>query len=175
MDDEFSIEGLYQIVFTGLPATGVEIERVRENFGRVFKIPQSQMDIIFSGGPVVLQTDLDWSEAVKYRLVMKEMGALCEIIRSTEAGGKTRSLVPCPECKSMQVGDICSECEFDIKAYRAQMESEGNVEVPGTGYIKNRRWSERRHKPERRGNVRFEESRRVGAERRLSGGNWNSI
>ncbi|MFV1997653.1 MAG: hypothetical protein ACC641_06535 [Acidiferrobacterales bacterium] len=174
MEEELSVEGDYQVVFTGLPVHGTDIKPVRENFKRKFKLSSERMRAIFNGGPVLLQKNLDWSKAKKYSAAMKEMGAVCEINRGQEATGDEIGLAPCPECKSLQIGDNCSDCGFNIKSYRSQMATKGFVEVPDAGYIKNRRRDSRRASTDRREDVRYEEKRRSGPDRRKKDSGWYS-
>lgn len=174
MDEELSVEGEYQVVFTGLPVHGTDIKNVRDNFKKKFKLPPERIKSIFNGGPVLLQTNLDWSKANKYSAAMKEMGALCEITRGHEVTGDEVGLAPCPKCKSLQIGDVCSDCGFDLKSYRLQMEAKGFVETPDSGYIKNRRKNSRRASTDRRDDVRYEEKRRSGLDRRKKNSDWYS-
>lgn len=174
MDEELSIEGEYQIIFTGLPVHGTDIKHVRENFEKRFKLPPLQLKSIFSGSPVVLQKDLDWESANKYNITMRELGALCEITRRQEVTEDVVGLAPCPGCKSLQIGDVCSDCGFDLKAYRLQMAAKGYVEIPGSGYTKNRREDPRRAAEDRREGVRYEEKRRSGIDRREKNSDWYS-
>jgi len=174
MDEELSVEGVYQIVFTGLPVQGTDLKHVHKNFEERFKLPPEQLSAIFSGGPVILQKDLDWSNATKYNGAMEEMGALCEITLTQEEGDDEVGLAPCPKCKSLQIGDACSDCGFDIKSYRLQMAGKGFVEVPDSGYIKNRRDVARRTGADRRDDVRYEEKRRMGIDRRKKDSDWYS-
>lgn len=174
MDEKLAIEGEYQVVFTGLPVHRTNINNVRKNFQKKFKLSPKRIKSIFSGGPVLLQKNLDWSSATKYSTAMKELGALCEITRGQEVAGDEVGLAPCPKCKSLQLGDVCSDCGFDLKLYRSQMEAKGFVEVPDSGYIKNRRDAARRQETDRRDDVRYEEKRRSGTERRKKDSGWYS-
>jgi len=174
MDEELAVEGEYQVVFTGLPVSGSDIKQVRDKFGKKFKLSSARLQSIFTGGPVVLQRGLDWSKAAKYSAAMKKMGALCEINRGQEGAGEEIGLAPCPECKSLQIGDICSDCGFNINAYRSQMAAKGFVEVPDAGYISNRRKNPRRTNTDRRDGVRYEEKRRSGPDRRKKDSGWYS-
>lgn len=174
MDEELSVEGEYQVIFTGFPVSGTDIKHVRDKFKEKFKLSPERFKLIFKGGPVTLQKNLDWSNATKYCAAMKELGALCEITRGQEVTGDEVGLVPCPECKSLQIGDVCSDCGFDIKSYRAQMAEKGFIEVPDSGYIRNRRNAARRLNADRRDDVRYEEKRRLGLDRRKKNNDWNS-
>lgn len=174
MDKELSVEGEYQVIFTGLPVSGTDIKNVRENFRKKFKLPPEQLKLIFKGGPVTLQKKLDWTNATKYSAAMQEIGALCEIMRGQESTGDEVGLAPCPQCKSLQIGDVCSECSFDIKLHRAQMAEKGFIEVLDAGYIRNRRIAPRRTNTDRRDDVRYEEKRRSGLDRRKKNSDWYS-
>lgn len=172
MVEELSIEGEYQVIFTGLPVHGVDISRVRKNFENKFTLPSKRLDFIFSGGQALLQKNLDWVHANKYSAAMKEMGALCEIVLGRESTEENTGLAPCPKCNALQIGDSCSDCGFDIKTYRLQMSGKGFVEAPDMGFIKNRRLASRRINVDRRGDVRYEEKRRFGVERRKNISGW---
>ncbi len=174
MDEELSVEGEYQVIFTGLPVSGTDIKHVRDNFKNKFELPPEQLKLIFKGGPVALQKKLDWSTATKYSAAMKEMGALCEITRGQELIEDEVGLAPCPQCKSLQIGEVCSDCGFDIKSYRVQMEEKGFIEVADSGYIRNRRDAPRRLNKDRRDDVRYEEKRRSGLDRRKKNTDWYS-
>jgi len=174
MDEKLEIEGQYQVLFTGLPVHRTDISIVRENFQKKFKLSPERIKTIFTGGPVLLQKNLDWTSATKYSAAMKELGALCEITRGQEETGDEVGLAPCPKCKSLQIGDVCSDCGFDLKLYRSQMEAKGFVEVPESGFIKNRRDAPRRTSTDRRDDVRYEEKRRLGGDRRKKNTDWYS-
>ncbi len=174
MDKELFIEGMYQIVFTGLPVHGTDIKHVRDNFGKKFKLSPQQLSSIFNGGPAVVQKNLDWSKANIYLNAMKEIGALCEIVPGQVLTGDEVMLEPCSGCRSLQIGDVCSYCGFDIKSYRSRMGAKGFVEGPDSDYIKNRRTDPRRTSVDRRVDVRYEEKRRLELDRRKKNIDWYS-
>lgn len=174
MGEGLAVEGEYQVIFTGLPVQGTDINLVRKNFENKFKLPPKRLNAIFNGGQALLQKNLDWVNANKYSAAMKEMGALCEIVRGQEAAEENIGLAPCPKCNALQIGDSCSDCGFDIKAYRLQMSVKGFVETPDQGYIKNRRDMPRRLNVDRREDVRYEDKRRVVLDRRKKYSDWNS-
>ncbi len=174
MAEKLAVEGEYQVIFTGLPVHGTDIMRVRKNFEKKFKLSSKRLDTVFNGGQALLQKSLDWSSAGRYSAAMKELGALCEIVRGDEVTKENIGLAPCSKCNSLQIGDICSDCGFDIKAYRVQMVAKGFIEVPNSGYKKNRRDAPRRLNMDRRDDVRYEEKRRLGLDRRKKNSDWYS-
>ena len=168
MDNELAVEGLYRVVFTGVAVYGNELADVREKFVHKFELSEEDADVLFSGQNVVMQTNLSWVEAQKYQQSMKELGALCEVLPIEQEGEtiSTRPAFPCPECRDLQTNDICSKCGFNIDAHRRNMRARGFVELPGLGYVKERRQVERRAGADRRDDVRFEDGRRKGKDRR---------
>ena len=175
MAEELSIEGRYQVVFTGLVVRGTEPARVKNNFKKQFQLPDAQLDKLFSGQNIAIQKDVSWHDAQRYRDRMKELGALCEILPLEEPGPKETSTksFPCPKCRNLLTGDICKSCGFDVGSYRKQMRAKGYIELSGTGYIKERRQDERRAGDDRRDGVRFEDGRRVGKDRRKYDAGWD--
>lgn len=174
MGEGLAVEGEYQVIFTGLPVHGADINLVRKNFENKFKLPPKRLNAIFNGGQALLQKNLDWLHANKYSDAMKEMGALCEVVRGQESAEENIGLAPCPKCNSLQIGDSCGDCGFDIKTYRLQMSGKGFVEAPDLGYIKNRRDTPRRLNVDRRDDVRYEDKRRLVPDRRKNNSDWYS-
>lgn len=174
MVDKLAIEGRYQLIFTGLPVYGTDLAEVRKNFENKFQFPAEKIDALFSGTNILVQKDLSWAEAQRYQEYMKKLGALCEIVPANEDNiePEIEARLPCPECHEPQVGDICTNCGFDIRAYRLSMEAKGLIELPGMGYVKERRQGERRSGTDRRDRVRFEAGRRQGADRRTNKNPW---
>gem|GEM_PF-3235114 len=175
MAEELAIEGRYQVVFTGLVVRGTEPARVRNNFKQQFKLPDEQLDKLFSGQNIAVKKDVSWHDAQRYRDLMKGLGALCEILPLEEPGPNETSTksFPCPKCRNLLSGDICRSCGFDVGAYRKQMRAKGYIELSGTGYIRERRDGERRAGEDRRDGVRFEDGRRVGKDRRKYETGWD--
>jgi hypothetical protein len=174
MADKLTIEGRYQLIFTGYPVYGTDLAKVRKNFEQKFQLPTEKIEALFSGTNILVQKDLSWAEAQRYQEYMKELGALCEIVPANEDNveAEIESRLPCPECREPQAGDICTNCGFDIRAHRLSMEAKGFVEIAGTGYVKERRQGERRSGTDRREGVRFEAGRRQGSDRRTNKNPW---
>lgn len=174
MADKLTIEGRYQLIFTGLPVYGTDLAEVRKNFEQKFQLPAEKIEALFSGTNILVQKDLSWAEAQRYQEYMKKLGALCEIVPEEEdiVESEIESRLPCPECREPQAGDVCTNCGFDIRSYRLGMEAKGFVEIAGVGYIKERRQGERRSGTDRRGSVRFEAGRRQGGDRRTHKNPW---
>jgi hypothetical protein len=168
MESELRIEGRYQVVFSGLPVQGLDVPQLRERFREKFRLPESKLEQLFSGDHIVVQQDMSWEEARKYQQAMKELGAACEILPLEQApeDAEIRATFPCPECRSIQSQDVCTNCGFNIKGYRYNMRGKGFVDLPGIGFINDRRGSERRSGTDRRDGVRFEDDRRKRQDRR---------
>lgn len=175
MAEDLAIEGRYQVVFTGLVVRGTEPARVRKNLKQQFQLPDDKLDKLFSGQNIAIQKDINWHDAQRYRDLMKELGALCEILPLEEPGPNKTSVksFPCPKCRNLLTGNICNSCGFDVGAYRKQMRAKGYIELSGTGYIRERREGERRVGDDRRDGVRFEDGRRVGKDRRKYETGWD--
>ena len=174
MADELTIEGRYQVVFTGLLVKGADLSRVRKNFREQFKLSEEKLGKLFSGQNIAIRKDISWQDAIRYRDYMKELGALCEVLplEDSDSGEEHTDSFPCPKCRNLASGNRCVSCGFDIGNYRMQMMVKGLVELPGALYIKERRQEERRKGEDRRDGVRFEDGRRVGKDRRKYKTGW---
>lgn len=168
VNKELEIEGRYQVVFSGMAVSDVEPGTVRERFREKFRLPEQKFEQLFSGDHIVVQKDISWKEARRYQQLMTELGAACEILPLEQETDdrETRPTFPCPECRTIQSQDTCEKCGFDIKSYRYNMRGKGFVDLPGAGFITDRRAAERRNGSDRRDGVRFEDGRRGRTDRR---------
>jgi hypothetical protein len=175
--DELSIEGRYQVVFTGIPVAGANLVKVKNNFRKHFQLSEENLGKLFSGQNRALQKDVSWEEAIRYRDRMKELGAVCDVLpmEAPETATEPTETFPCPKCRTVTSGDRCSNCNFDIANYRRQMQVKGYVELPRSSYIKERRKGERRSGEDRRDGIRFEDGRRSGRDRRKYKTGWDEI
>ena len=70
---------MYQLVFKGECAKGVDEATARANAKALFKASDDQIQKMFSGGRVVIRNKLDGQTAQKYQGVMKQKGIICHI------------------------------------------------------------------------------------------------
>ena len=69
----------YHIVFAGQLVKGADPDTVKANLAKVFKMDAARVEKLFSGQPVVLKKDADQATAMKFRAVLKQAGAECEL------------------------------------------------------------------------------------------------
>lgn len=70
---------MYQLVFKGQCAPGVEVGVARANVARVFKASDAQLDRMFSGERVVIRNKLDAEAAGKYQSALAKQGIVVHI------------------------------------------------------------------------------------------------
>ena len=84
-------ETSYNIIFRGEIAEGQDVNKVKKNFGALFKVNDEKIDLLFSGRPVNIKKNIDHSTAIKYREAIEKAGARCAIEPVT---GKTETKPP---------------------------------------------------------------------------------
>tara|TARA_R110000824_G_scaffold16866_7_gene69274 strand:- start:15 stop:629 length:615 start_codon:yes stop_codon:yes gene_type:complete len=70
---------MYQLVFKGECAPGVDIATARSNARSLFKASVEQVERMFSGSPVVIRNKLDEEQAEKYRAVLTKHGMVAYV------------------------------------------------------------------------------------------------
>jgi uncharacterized RDD family membrane protein YckC len=107
----------YKIVFNGEITTGYEIGDVKVKLAELFKLNNSQADVLFNGKRVVIKKDLDEQTAIKYRKFLEQAGVICKIecARDQVAGNQINEeaapSLPKPEYASFR----CDNCRFEKK------------------------------------------------------------
>ena len=69
----------YRILFKGEIEKGQELERVKERLAQLFKTSSVRIEKLFTGRPITLNHDIDYSKAQEYSNELKNAGALCII------------------------------------------------------------------------------------------------
>lgn len=77
-------EARFNVVFAGETVAGADPARVRENLAAAFRMDVSKVEALFSGKRVVVKKGADQATAMKFRAVMKQAGALCDLERVGE-------------------------------------------------------------------------------------------
>lgn len=71
-------EDLYRVILKGYgPGKGEYY--IEEGFAGLFKIPREKARELFTGAPVTIKENITKSQAEKYQLAIKNVGATCEI------------------------------------------------------------------------------------------------
>lgn len=70
----------FAVVFTGQVVEGADVEQVKASLARLFKVELARVASMFSGKPTAIKTGLDEATARKYQEVLRQAGALCQVI-----------------------------------------------------------------------------------------------
>ena len=70
----------YQVVFRGEIAPDTRIEVVKVNLAKLFKTDDAKIERLFSGKEMVLKKGLSRADGERYRALLEQAGALCEVV-----------------------------------------------------------------------------------------------
>jgi Zn-dependent protease with chaperone function len=70
----------WQIIFEGHLFEGQKKSLVKKRIAALFNMDQPSLDNLFTGGPVILKSDLDYPRALKYQAAFQKTGAKCRIL-----------------------------------------------------------------------------------------------
>ena len=69
----------FEVIFRGDVVPGQSLMDVKQRLAELFGAPAAKVEQMFSGRPVVIKRDLDEEAAARYRVALKEAGALVEL------------------------------------------------------------------------------------------------
>lgn len=72
-------EPRYDVFFRGEIVPGQRLNEVRERLRQLFQIDDARLNTLFSGRPMAIRRDLGASDAERYRVALREAGALVEL------------------------------------------------------------------------------------------------
>ncbi len=72
-------EPRYDVFFRGDIVPGQRLHEVRERLRQLFQIDDARLNTLFSGRPLAIRRDLGASDAERYRVALREAGALVEL------------------------------------------------------------------------------------------------
>ncbi len=75
----------YDLFFSGQVMDGQDMEEVRGRVGKIFRASEAQLDRLFSGTPLPIKKGVDMDTAIKYRVTLREAGALIDVIPAKPA------------------------------------------------------------------------------------------
>ncbi|WP_297763491.1 hypothetical protein [uncultured Alcanivorax sp.] len=122
----------FHIVFAGQLVKGSDLATVKSNLGKIFKMDAARVEKLFSGQPVVLKKDADQATAMKFRAVLKQAGAECEL-RPVAASDQTlaNSSAPVPEPRA---ASAAPETREPTEPASGELETVGTIRTGGTGF-----------------------------------------
>jgi len=119
----------FHIVFTGQLVKGSDLATVKINLGKIFKMDAARVEKLFSGQAVVLKKDADQATAMKFRAVLKQAGAECELRPVEGAESPTPSSPPEPRSTSSAAPETRQQPE-----QTGDLETVGTIRTGGTGF-----------------------------------------
>ena len=139
-------EARFNVVFAGEMVAGADPAKVRENLAAAFKMDVSKVEALFSGKRMVVKKDADQATAMKFRAVMKQAGAVCDLERIGEesaapaspAPGTSPAAAPVPAAPSPAPAAVKSEpvpapaAPAPVKG--GSLETVGTIRMGGTGF-----------------------------------------
>ena len=72
-------DAVFDVVFSGELVRGSDPATVKANLARLFKMDAARVEKLFSGQAVVLKKNADQATAMKFRAVLKQAGAVCQL------------------------------------------------------------------------------------------------
>ncbi len=132
-------EARFNVVFAGEVVGGADPARVRENLAAAFKMDISKVESLFSGKRVVVKKDADQATAMKFRAVMKQAGAVCDLERIGEeapaAAAETAAPAPAPaQAAPAPVPAARPAVEAPAAVKGGSLETVGTIRMGGTGF-----------------------------------------
>ncbi|MAX54593.1 MAG: hypothetical protein CL537_03615 [Alcanivoracaceae bacterium] len=124
----------FNVVFSGQLVRGADPATVKANLGRVFKMDAARVEKLFSGQPVVLKKEADQATAMKFRAVLKQAGAECELKPSAPAAAPT-SPPPVEQAGNGAAKTTASNAPaVDADQESGELETVGTIRTGGTGF-----------------------------------------
>ncbi|PKM22564.1 MAG: hypothetical protein CVV10_03630 [Gammaproteobacteria bacterium HGW-Gammaproteobacteria-14] len=129
----------FNVVFAGEIVNGADQAKVRENLAAAFRMDMAKVEALFSGKRVVVKKDADQATAMKFRAVMKQAGALCDLER---VGAEPVETAPAEERPAAPakppaapVASAPSATTDSAPVFQSgSMETVGTIRTGGTGF-----------------------------------------
>lgn len=174
----------YKIVFISMEIPEHHRERVKANLSIIFKAPVRNLAPLFTDKPVTIKKDLDLVEANRYRDTIEREGGICRVEPMSDGTSSMsmqievvakRDVITCPRCATRQEKTpICSGCGVILQSFDNEIREHKTQQAWVKGVNRDRRVSnDRRLIDDRRVDLRFQDDRRTGSERRASISGWH--
>jgi len=124
----------FNVVFSGQLVRGADPATVKANLGRVFKMDAARVEKLFSGQSVVLKKEADQATAMKFRAVLKQAGAECELKPSAPPAAPT-SPTPVKQAGTGPAeAKVSGGTASDADQESGDLETVGTIRTGGTGF-----------------------------------------
>jgi len=186
----------YKVVFNSVTIAQHHRERVKSNLSIIFKVPVAKLAPLFTDRPVTLKKDLDLDAAKRYARAVEREGGVCRVepvnegtssmsmtidmsnrARASQSARATQAddTITCPRCMTRQKpAAICVHCGVILQNYEGEIRRQKATQKWVAGVdADRRRGRERRYNEDRRTDLRFQDDRRSGVERRASIAGWH--
>jgi hypothetical protein len=133
-------EARFNVVFAGEMVAGADPAKVRENLAAAFRMDISKVEALFSGKRVVVKKDADQATAMKFRAVMKQAGAVCDLERIGEESpaaapaAETAAPAPAQAAPAPAVSAAKPAVETPAPVRGGSLETVGTIRMGGTGF-----------------------------------------
>lgn len=133
-------EARFNVVFAGEMVAGADPAKVRENLAAAFKMDVSKVEALFSGKRVVVKKDADQATAMKFRAVMKQAGAVCDLERIGDEAPTPVAETPAPAPAQAAPAPVApaarpaSFAEAPAPVKGGSLETVGTIRMGGTGF-----------------------------------------
>jgi len=139
----------YNIVFYGKINLAWDIEVVKKHLSKLVKKDRQNIDLLFSGKPIVLKKNIDRQNADRFKIAFEKTGALCEIqevpgqtdignlkmeennYEQTEYEKPPEQFILCPQCGFQQLSSQeCQQCGIIFSKFFEKSETEEPGQEP---------------------------------------------
>lgn len=72
-------ERRYKVTFSGEIAAGQDLQKVKHQVAKLYKVPVEKCEHLFSGRVMTIKDNLDYQTAQKYHRIFLQTGAVCKI------------------------------------------------------------------------------------------------
>lgn len=135
-------EARFNVVFAGETVAGADPARVRENLAAAFRMDISKVEALFSGKRVVVKKGADQATAMKFRAVMKQAGALCDLERVGEEAAapaptpaaEAPAPAPAQTAPAEPAASPAPVAESPAPVKGGSLETVGTIRLGGTGF-----------------------------------------
>ena len=130
-------DGNYQVIFSGRLIEGADLDMVKRNVAKLFKLDDAGIEKLFCGRRLILKKQIDQVTAEKYQATMQRAGAICEI-ENTDAAQKVSTapvtasaaeVTPTPQHETQSTDDVVSLAEPGVDLIKHEVVPDANIDT----------------------------------------------